>query len=62
MECLGKKKKGEQLVTSIAQVTLSYKMKSLESKGYRGNTFFLLPTKHLYPSSPEVFRTMYSHV
>lgn len=41
-----KEREREQLVTSIAQVTLSYKMKSLESKGYRGNTslfFFFQP-------------------
>lgn len=64
MECYKKKKKRELLVTSIVQVTLSYKTESQEIKGCLGKhfTFILLLTKYLYPSSAELFIIVPSHI
>lgn len=60
-----REKTEKKRVTSILQVTLNYKMELLEAKGCQGKHFtylLLLPTSNLYPSSPELFIIMPSHV
>lgn len=65
MECLGKKKKRER-TSSHFHCTGDPKLQDEITGKQRVSgeyfTFFLPPTKYRYPNSPEVFRTMYSHV